>query len=309
MNEPLWAILGPTAAGKTDAALALAEACDAEIVNVDSRQLYIGMDIGTAKPTPTQRARVPHHMIDVITPDVRWDAMRYAREARRAIGTILSKGRRPLVVGGSGFYFAALAGQLHEDLPPRDAAVRNALLADAQTKGEHALWEQLHEHDPETAERLHPRDTLRIVRALEVHALTGEPLSARARRGPPSPWGRWRVAVLTLPRDQLRIAIRRRIDRMIRLGWPDEARQLLAAGYSLSSPGLGSLGYPQMVAHVCGRMALNDAFEDIALRTWQYARRQLTWFRRVPADQWVTVTEGDAVSLLRGVLESDESGS
>jgi len=307
VSEPLWAVLGPTASGKTEAALGLATRFGLEIVNLDSRQLYVGMDIGTAKPTPSQRAQIPHHMIDVITPDIRWDAMTYARAARVVIERILAGGKRPLVVGGSGFYFAALSGELSEDLPPRNEPLRAAFRAEAKEIGSSGLWERLNARDPTTAARLHPRDTMRIIRALEVMALSGSPLGTRARTAPPVPWGIWRVVVLDMPRDLLKATIRRRVDGMIRQGWIDEVRGLLDAGYDGSSPGLSSLGYPEMIDHVRGELALEETVERISRRTWQYARRQLTWCRRVPAHRWVTAeTPAQAVAGLAALFEGKE---
>ncbi|MCU0610427.1 MAG: tRNA (adenosine(37)-N6)-dimethylallyltransferase MiaA [Candidatus Eisenbacteria bacterium] len=291
MSGKSWAIFGPTGGGKTEAALALAERFPLEVVGLDSRQLYIGMDIGTAKPTEAQRARVPHHMIDVITPDVRWDAMTYARAARPVIDEITARGRRALIVGGSGFYFAALAGELNEDLPPRDEALRARLRVEAEVIGSPGLWERLREHDAATAARLHPQDMSRIIRALEILSLTGTTLGERARTAPPVRWGDWSVIVLAPPRDRLKALIRRRVTRMIREGWAEEVRRLLHAGHDESHPGMSSLGYPEMIEHVRGIMPAEEAVARIAQRTWQYARRQLTWFRRFPAERWIATDD------------------
>jgi len=307
VSRPFWVVLGPTASGKTEAAIELAMQFGLEIVNLDSRQLYIGMDIGTSKPTVAQRAQIPHHMIDMIPPDVRWDAMRYARGARAAIEQIVSRGRRPLVVGGSGFYFAALSGELNEDLPPRNDSLRAALRAEVEEIGSDGLWARLALHDPTTAARLHPQDTIRIIRALEVMALTGSPLSARGLTNPPVPWGTWRVVVLATPRNLLKTRIRRRVEDMIRGGWIAEVQSLLDAGYHRSSPGLSSLGYPEIVDHVLDGLPLGEATVRISQRTWQYARRQLTWCRRVPADQWVTAdSPAHAAADIAAVLEREE---
>ncbi len=298
-----WALLGPTASGKTEVAVEIAEATGRQIVNVDSRQLYLGMDIGTAKPTREQRTRVPHHMLDVITPDVRWDAMTYARAAREVIEGMVGSGVLPIVVGGSGFYFAALSGALTEGLPPRDDALREALRAEAAASGGETLLGKLRARDPQTAARLHPHDTVRIVRALEVIALTGKSITehAQTRR---DPWGTWRVAVLTRPRDQLKASIRRRVDEMLARGWVDEVRTLLASGYDESSPGMTSLGYPEIVAYVRGALSFEEARERVKVRTWQYARRQLTWCRRFPPTHWVEASEvGGAVAKLLSLFE------
>lgn len=294
MDETYWAVLGPTAVGKTELAIALADRFPIEVVNLDSRQIYVGMDIGTAKPTPAQRSLVPHHMLDLIPPNARWDALQYSRRAREAIAQIRARGRIPLVVGGAGFYFAALRGELHEDLPQRDEALRSELTRKAREEGPEALWELLRAKDPETASSLHPRDTVRVIRALEVVERSGIPLSAR-RRTPPRPWGKWAVVVVGMPRELHQRRIRQRAREMVRRGWPEEVRELMRQGYTRSDPGLQTLGYPQMWDYVSGRLPLEEALEQVAVRTWQYARRQITWFRRFPAHRWVEVEGGGDV--------------
>ncbi|MBN1425904.1 tRNA (adenosine(37)-N6)-dimethylallyltransferase MiaA [Candidatus Fermentibacteria bacterium] len=293
MTVEIWALLGPTGVGKTDVAVSLADRVPLEVVGLDRGQLYIGMDIGTATPSAAQQAMVPHHMLNLITPDIRWDAMTYARAARTIIEEIHARGRHPMVVGGTGFYFSALSGQLSKNLPPRDEALRESLRAKARVIGSGGLWEELCARDLATATRLHPNDLSRIIRALEIVTLTGKPMAEHTAAAPPTPWGRWRIVVLTMERERLKAAIRRRVEAMIRAGWADEVRGLLETGFGPESPGMANLGYREMIDHVRGALPLDEAAQRIVLRTWQYARRQLTWFRRVPADRWVTT--GDVV--------------
>jgi tRNA dimethylallyltransferase len=243
---PLLAILGPTGAGKTRVAVALAEYWPIEVVSVDSRQVYRRMDIGTAKPTPGERRAVRHHLVDVVEPDEGYDAARFAREAAEAIAGARSRGRWPVLVGGTGLYYRALVRGLLPR-PPADRALRASLQVEIRTAGSEALHRRLQALDPDTANRLHPRDALRVGRALEVALQTGRPAlwSGAGAWGEAPAEPRYRVVAcgLTAPRLALYAALDARVDRMLAEGFLDEVRALLEAGFEPSLPAMHGIGY------------------------------------------------------------------
>jgi tRNA dimethylallyltransferase len=275
---PLLVIVGPTASGKTGVALRLAEELAAEIVSADSVQVYRGLDIGSAKPSPAERARVPHHLIDVAEPGDDFDAARFRALAAQAIDDITGRGRRVIVAGGTGLYIRALLGGLFPSAP-RNPALRQALMSQAREEGREALWERLAAADPEAAGRIHPRDLVRVVRALEVTQLSGRPLSElqaehgfRERAYPYTKIG------LAVPRAELYRRIDARVDEMLAAGWVEEVRDLLAR-YGPRARALQSLGYRHLSAHLEGKLSLEEARGLIARDTRRYAKRQLVWFR------------------------------
>jgi tRNA dimethylallyltransferase len=284
-------ILGPTAAGKSEVALRVARLVGAEIVGADSRQIYRGLEIGTAAPTEQDRLVAPHHLASFLEPGEIYSAGRYAREARAAIDAIRERGRTPLVVGGSGLYLRALLEGLFEG-PGRDQAVRDRLEARLRTQGLDALRSDLARVDPEAAAKILPGDSVRVIRALEVHELTGRPVSAlrRESRGRPLPairiGFRW-------PRPLLAGRIRDRIGDQLRDGFLEQARALLDAGLPERAPGLQTLGYRELIAHLRGTCSLEAAVETIALRTRQLAKRQETWFRNAPDVDWIDLESPD----------------
>ena len=285
--RPLLVLLaGPTATGKTARALALAETLGAEIVNADSMQVYRRMDIGTAKPDPGERARVPHHLLDVADPDEHFDAARYAALAREAVSGIHRRGRLPLVVGGTGLYMRALTRGLCESpaIPPE---VRAALREECEARGAAALHGELSRVDPETAARLHPNDRQRVLRAIEVFRASGTPLShlQAAHRFLHSPYRAVKIA-LERPREELHARIGARVSAMLAAGFREEVLGLIEAGYGCDLRPMQSLGYKEMCAHLAGALPLAEAAALIARETRRYARRQLTWFRGDPEFTW-----------------------
>lgn len=297
MDSEIIALVGPTGSGKTAASLALAERWNAEIVNCDSRQVYRGLDIGSAKPSAAERAAHPHHLFDVVDPDAPFDAARYAALARAAIAAIAARGRRVIVVGGTGLYLKALRYGLFGG-PPADAALRARLEA-AEAAAPGLLHARLAAGDPATAARLHPRDRVRVVRALEVLEMTGRPLSAwhaaHRFRGGELPM---RVVGLAVDRAVLVARLDQRCADMLAAGLLDEMRALFARGYGPELPALRSIGYRQMGAHLRGECDLETALAGMRRATRQLAKRQLTWFR---ADQTITWVAADtpAAALLR----------
>ena len=284
-------LTGPTGAGKTELSLGVARRLDAEIISADSRQVYRHLDIGTAKATPEQRARVRHHGLDLVDPGTRYSAGRFAREARAWIREIRGRGKVPMLVGGTGFFLRALTDPLFRE-PPMDRERREALNAFLEAEDDATLGSWLETLDPESAERLaESGGRQRVLRALEMALLTGRPLGW---------WHRHRAAeeegldalvfVLSLPRERLYERINRRVDAMLEAGLVDEVARMLAEGYAPDDPGMTATGYPEIAAHLAGELPLEEAAERIRSRTRGYARRQLTWFRnQLPDDPARTV--------------------
>ncbi|MBI5136557.1 MAG: tRNA (adenosine(37)-N6)-dimethylallyltransferase MiaA [Nitrospirae bacterium] len=307
MARELICICGPTGVGKTDLALALALAADGEIVNADSRQLYRGMDIGTAKPTPEERARVPHHLIDVLDPAEPCSAGRFARMADAAIAAIRARGRRPIVVGGTGLYLRALVDGIWEG-PRADPALRAALAAVADRNGRGEPHRMLARLDPASAAAIHPNDVHKTIRALEITLLCGEPASSlRARHGFPGRHGAAWFG-LTRPRAELYDRIDRRVEAMIAAGWVDEVRRLLAAGIPLDAPGMNALGYAEIARHVHGEWPLAAAIQAVQMASRRYAKRQFTWFRKDARLLWLDVSGASPPDLVASVLNGAKQG-
>ncbi|AKU91541.1 tRNA (adenosine(37)-N6)-dimethylallyltransferase MiaA [Vulgatibacter incomptus] len=285
-GHPLAAIVGPTAGGKTALALELAARLPIEIVSCDSQAVYRSLDIGTAKPTAAERAQVPHHLIDVAEPWEDFSAARFVERADAAIAEIRSRGRIPLVVGGTGLYLRSLLHGIF-DAPPKDEALRQALIRRAEEEGAATLHQELAEIDPEAAARMPPADLVRIVRALEVHRITGETISAhharhalREARYRPLVWG------LSPPRDLLYRRVEARAARMFEEGLVDEAVGL--ARDERVRPRLERImGYREALAHAEGALSLEEAIERTRLEQRRYAKRQLTWFRAMPEVEWL----------------------
>lgn len=280
-------IVGPTGAGKSALAVQVAERIGAEIVNADSRLLYRGMDIGTAKPSAEERRRIPHHLIDVRPPDHPLDVAEFARMAREAIGGIAARGRPVLVVGGSGLYLRVLRGGIFSG-PKASAEIRDRLAATAESRGVEHLHEQLRALDPEAGARIGRKDLYRIVRAIEVLELTGEPISVHQRRHAFAGSGFDSITLGLAPeRAPLYAAIDRRVDAMMAAGLVDEVRTLLEAGYSTDRAPLKTIGYRQIAAHLAGALALDDAVALIKRDSRRLAKRQMTWFRAESDIVWL----------------------
>ena len=276
------AVLGPTASGKSVLGLALAERTGGEIVACDSQQVYIGMDIGTAKPTAEERRRVPHHALDLVHPDEAFHAARWAAVARAAIADIAARGRLPIVVGGTGLYYRALVTGLF-DAPPPDEAIRARHRAEAAAEGVEALHARLAAVDPEAAAAIRQRDLVRISRALEIHEQTGVPITTLRRRAAPPADLAPTVLLFDPPLPALRARIAARVDQMIAAGFLEEVRALRAAGYGPALKPLQALGYRQLGAVLDGTASLPDATAATVQATFAYARRQRTWFRKQEA--------------------------
>ncbi len=274
----LLCVVGPTASGKTGLSVELALRWGGEIVSCDSVQIYKGLDIGSAKPTPEERRGVPHHMLDIMEPTETYSAGRYARDAGRVIDGIFARGGLPIVCGGTGLYLRALTGAM-ADIPecPRLDHGPDA-------------YKTLMESDPETARRLSPGDAKRVSRALDVFLHTGKPLSAFHAETPAPKYDAVCLGALW-EREALYERIERRVDDMLEAGFLDEVRALRAAGVLRGAPAMGSLGYRELSACIDGELSLDSAVRLIKLSTRRYAKRQLTWFRGQHCVQWINFEE------------------
>ena len=290
IRSPFY-LVGPTAVGKSAVALTLARRLDAEIVSADSMQVYRGMDIGTAKPSPAERAAVPHHLIDVVEVGERFDVARYVELARTAIGDIQRRGKTPLIIGGSGLYLRALTESLSE-LPDSNPTLR----AELEAMGHEHVLDELRRVDPEAAERIGPHNFRRLVRALEICRLTGRKGSELRRD-----WDRSRLPLMHgLERDRTDLYARcdARVAAMFSAGLVDEVRSLLSRGLGDNTTARQALGYKEVMLHLRGEMSLDDTIALVKTRTRQFAKRQLTWFRHQARVEWVRVGPGDSAETI-----------
>jgi tRNA dimethylallyltransferase len=293
-RRPPLALVGPTAVGKTDLSLALAEALDGEIVSIDSMLVYRGMDVGTAKPSLSERARVRHHLIDVAEPSEPFSVARFQDAARAALGRIAVGGHEALLVGGSGLYFRAVVDDL--EFPGTDPGTRTQLERQAEALGPERLYERLAATDPVAAARIDPSNVRRTIRALEVPAITGRAFSTFAQA-----WERYddhavRVAGLRMPREALLARINVRARSMLDAGWLDEVRSLVEHGFGGWLTSTQAIGYAELARHLRGEMTLEAAVEATVKRTGNLARRQMAWFRRDPRIRWFDVDQRGAMA-------------
>ena len=300
-SPPLITLLGPTAAGKTSLSLELAERFDGEIVSADSRLVYRGMDIGTAKPTAAEQARVPHHLLDVTTPDRPLTLAQYQRLAYTAIDDIHRRGRVPFLVGGSALYLRSVTEGLRIPEVPPNPALRAELEAFVAAEGHEALHRRLAELDPVGAGQIDGRNVRRVVRALEIVLETGQPKSELEGADPP-PYGILTIG-LEVEREILHARIVERVRQMLDAGLADETARLLAAGYAANLPALSSLGYREMGQHLRGELTLDEAVERIGIETNRFVRHQSTWFRRMDWVQWFDWNRPDVSGVQRVVAD------
>jgi len=296
-KERLDVLIGPTAVGKTALSLALARRLDAEIISGDSMLFYRGFDIGTAKPTKEERAAVPHHFIDILAPEASFNVMDFQRLAREEIGRIAARGKLPLVVGGTGLYIKSLLEGYVFNETSGDRAYREKLERLAQEKGKAFVHGLLQEADPEAAARLHVNDFRRVVRALEVVSLGNEHISGqREAAGGELAYDAY-VIGLRRERQALYARIEERVDAMLEAGLADEVRSLLAEGVPHDCPAMKGIGYREMLAYLAGSMDLPLAAAEIKKATRHFAKRQLTWFRKMPYVHWYAASQGEELLL------------
>jgi len=286
-------LTGPTASGKSAVGVELAKLIGAEIVAMDSMTLYRGMDVGTAKPTATERAAVPHHLLDVLDPHEECSQADYAAAARRAVDDILSRGRVPLFVGGTPLYLKTLLRGMFEG-PAADWDLRQSLAEQARAESPEWLHRQVAAVDPTAAAKLHANDERRLIRALEVYRLTGRPISEHQRQfAEPRMEMVGRVFTLDWPRDELHRRIDARVEAMLDAGLVDEVRRLSASPHGLSRTARQGLGYREVLEHLAGRSSLSETVAAIQAHTRQFAKRQCTWFRSLAECRSVAMRNGE----------------
>ena len=295
------ALVGPTASGKSALALAVARRWpDVELVSIDSMQVYRGMDVGTAKPTPAERAEVPHHLLDLADPDEDFSLARFVAAAREALAGVEARGHRALLVGGTGLYLRAVVDEL--ELPGRWPDVRAELEADAATpEGTAALHRRLAALDPVAASRMEPTNRRRVVRALEVTLGSGRPFSSFGPGLGAHPATRFSLAGLWLPRPAVAARVAERYRAQLAAGFLDEVRALAARPTGVSPTARQALGYRELLAHLDGRVGLDEALGEAVRRTRAFARRQRVWFRRDPRIAWFA-TPSDPLAVLPALL-------
>ena len=289
MTEKIICVVGPTACGKTRLGVLLAKKYDGEVVSADSMQIYKGMTIGTAAPTAEEMEGVPHHMIAVADPAEQWSAARYAQAAIPIVEDILARGKRPILVGGTGLWLDAVVKGHGFAGGCAGGAVRKELQDRLAREGIGELLEELRQADPEAAERLHPADTKRILRALEVYRETGKTISAHNAETaalPPRYDAVW-IGLQFRDRADMKALIDRRVDKMVEAGLLDEVRSLLQSGLPRDATALQAIGYKELLRVLDGTATEAEAIAEVKLRSRQYAKRQLTWLRRNPDIRWI----------------------
>lgn len=289
MKPKIIVVCGPTASGKTKLGIALAKRLSGEVVSADSMQVYRNMDVGTAKPSWEEREGVVHHMLDVADPWENYSVARYVQEATACTDEILRRGKLPIVVGGTGLYIDSLLRGLNFAAIDPEGSMRATLQEEANALGVPVLWARLQKVDPEAAERLHPNDEKRIIRALEVFYETGKTISQHNRESKNAP-PKYEAAVIGLSyqnREELKARIDLRVDDMIAQGLEEEVRTLLKRGIPRNCTAMQAIGYKELAACVELGAPLDHAIEEIKLRSRQYAKRQLTWFRRKADIHWI----------------------
>ncbi|MBD1372938.1 tRNA (adenosine(37)-N6)-dimethylallyltransferase MiaA [Hazenella sp. IB182357] len=291
MKPKVLVITGPTAVGKTATSMSLAHSLHGEIISGDSMQVYQGMDIGTAKATTVERTQIPHHMIDLVTPDESFSVQDYQQQARACIADITNRGAIPLIVGGTGLYIESVIYEYEMPDVAEHPEIRRRYVAMAEQKGVAYLHQQLFQVDPESAKKLHPNDVRRVIRALEVHEVTGTPFSQLKRKGS-SPFDVLWLG-LTMPRELLYERINQRVDHMLKRGLIEEVETLKAKGYHLGLTSMQAIGYKEMMWYLNGEISYEEAVRVLKQGTRKYAKRQLSWFRRNNDINWFDMTQPD----------------
>lgn len=311
-------ITGPTATGKTDAAVALCQALHGEVISMDSMQIYRDFTLGTAKPTVAEMGGVAHHMLSFLPPDARYTVAEYQRDATATMHEVLGRGHLPVFVGGTGLYLQAVSHPLTFAEAKGAGEIRQRLQAEAEApEGPANLHAQLMAVDPASAARLHPNNTRRVIRALEVYLETGEPMSAQAHEWEAEPSEHWCIFALTWPREVLYARINMRVDRMIAHGLVDEVSMLLEKGVSRHAQAMQAIGYKEIVEMLDGKCSREDAIEAVKRNTRRYAKRQLTWLRRDSRVEWIdcaayadgTAMHQDLIDRTKRFQEDNDAGN
>lgn len=294
-------IAGPTASGKTDAAIAACKALDGEVISMDSMQIYRELTVGTAKPADAEMQGVPHHMLSCVPPDASYSVSDYQRDAKSAMRAILARNKLPVFSGGTGLYLQSVSHPLQFTSAAGESPLRAQLQEEAEEpNGPQRLHQRLAAIDPLSAERLHANNTRRIVRALEVFETTGIPMSEQQREWDAEPEEDWCIFVMTWPREVLYQRIDARVDRMMEMGLVEEVEGLLRMGLSENTQSMKAIGYKEIIAMLHGRCTKDEAIAAIKQNTRRYAKRQLTWFRREPRAVWIDGADYTSVETMHG---------
>jgi tRNA dimethylallyltransferase len=302
---PLLAIVGPTATGKTDVSVLVARQMKAEIISADSMLVYRHMDIGTAKPSLEERGGIPHYMIDVTDPDGQYSVAVYSRQVEQVLQDLAARNKLPLLVGGTGLYVKAVVDGYHFSEAGVSPALRQKLMDECEALGREALHSRLSQVDPASAARLHVNDVKRVIRALEVYYLSGRTISSSSGNRPQD-GKNLLICGLTMDRSVLYQRIEKRVDRMIGDGLANEVRSLLDKGYSQELTSMQGLGYKEIVQYLKGVLSLEEAVDLLKKRTRNFAKRQLTWFRRDHRIRWIDVggrNPGDVAAEITSMAE------
>jgi len=295
-------ILGPTAVGKSKLAIELAKRLDGEIISADSMQVYFGMDIGTAKPSNEELEEVPHHLINIIPPDKNWSVSDFVSNARNIIEDIIKKGKLPIVVGGTGLYLNALIEGYAFPMIEANKDVRERLEGEAKAYGSLHLYEKLKKVDPDSAEKIHYNDLKRMIRALEVYELTGKPISKMQSKDEESLPYELVIVGLDMDRKKLYEKIEERVDQMLKSGLVAEVQGLIKEGYDRKLTSMQAIGYKEVAEHLHGKYTLDELINILKQNTRNFAKRQMTWFRRFKNVNWFDVEKmsiGDIIKLIK----------
>ena len=303
-KPPVIAVVGATASGKTALGIEIAQHYNGEVISADSMQLYKGLDIATAKPTPEEMQGIPHHLISVLEPAHACSVAQYTDMAREKIAQVQSRGKLPVIVGGTGLYLDSLLDNIQFPDIPADAALRERLQKEAEIRGNAAMRERLRGCDPESAERLHENNLRRILRALEVFELTGIPLSEHARRSRsvPPPWNVLRIGIGFADREKQYARIRLRVDRMLEQGLTDEVRGEFLSGRRRATAA-AAIGYKELLPYLGGELDLDICVANLKRATRRYAKRQMTWFKRDESIRWFNIDEQSFDEILNEASE------
>ncbi len=287
---PLIAIVGATASGKTGLSIELAKRLDGEIISGDSMQIYKYMNIGTAKPTEAEKEGITHHMMDFLEPNVSYSVADYCKDTHKVIADIYSRGKLPIIVGGTGLYIDSLVNNIDFGETDEDNSVRKRLEVLAKDKGNEAVYDILSKIDPETAKKYHPNNLRRVIRAIEFYETTGQTISDHAKEEKNSPYQCIYFAI-DWDRDVLYERINKRVDVMVKDGLIEEVKDLLSRGYDKKLTAMQGIGYKEFYAYFDGEQSLSETLELIKMNSRRYAKRQLTWFRRNKSIHWLKFSD------------------
>ncbi len=299
MQNKIIAVAGPTASGKTALAIEISKRFHGEVVSCDSMQIYRGMDIGTAKPSKAEMCGIPHHMIDIAEPDERYSVAEFVKAARACIDDILARGRLPVLAGGTGLYMDSIINNTDFAEQKSDGKFRGELQQYAEKHGVDALHAMLAERDPEAAEKIHPNNIRRVIRALEVCHLTGKTFTQVNREALREPIYDALIFGLEMPRDVLYGRINERVDRMMSEGLEDEVRRLYDSGIDPDCTAMQAIGYKELAEYFRGESGRDEAIEKIKRESRRYAKRQLTWFKRNPKIIWLMLQDCYSLNKIR----------